>query len=292
MSKLDELLSELLAADVKKLLLLPMLMLAAGLVVVVASYTTGTMPMSIDFKGGTLIVAPYQEGAEGAGEALAEALGYPVKVRIVSDALGNREIELFIAHALSTEEMKEVRAVLSAGGIPGDAIAIDIISPSLGEAFFRQAIYALLFAFTLMAITIFLRFRTFVPSIAVVLSAFSDMVVTLGVMSLLGIELSKGSLLALLLLIGYSVDTDILLTTRVLMHRHGSIAERIRRAMLTGMTMSMTTFAAMLVLFIVSSSKVLDDVALVIMIGMVVDMINTWLQNVAILRWYVERRSA
>ncbi|NOZ82635.1 MAG: hypothetical protein GXN98_02280, partial [Euryarchaeota archaeon] len=54
MSKLDE----FLAADVKKLVLLPMLMLAAGLVVVVTSYTSGTMPMSIDFKGGTLIVAP------------------------------------------------------------------------------------------------------------------------------------------------------------------------------------------------------------------------------------------
>ena len=288
MSKLDE----FLAADVKKLVLLPMLMLAAGLAVVAITYTSGTMPMSIDFKGGTLIVAPYKEGAEEAGSALERALGYPVKVRVVSDALGNREIELFIARALTTGEMREARAVLSAAGIPGDSVAIDIISPSLGEAFFRQAIYALLFAFTLMAVTIFLRFRTFVPSLAVVLSAFSDMVVTLGIMALLGIELSKGSLLALLLLIGYSVDTDILLTTRVLMHRHGSAIERIRRAMLTGVTMSMTTFAAMLVLFLVSSSKVLDDVALVIMIGMVVDMINTWMQNVAILRWYVERRAA
>ncbi len=87
------------------------------------------------------------------------------------------------------------------------------------------------------------------------------------------------------------MDTDILLTTRVLVHREGNLVARIKRAMETGLTMSITTFTAMMVLFFVSSSKVLDDVALVIMIGMLVDIINTWIQNVGILRWYVERRA-
>ncbi len=289
MSKLDE----FLAMDIRKFMVLPVAMLLVGLVLVVTGYTSGTLPMSIDFKGGTLLVAPYPgEGMEeGIAKQLEAELGYNVKTRVVSDAFGNRELEIFINHALSSAEMKRAREVLSGFGIEEQSIASDIISPSLGKAFFKQAIYALLFAFAFMAVTIFLRFRTFVPSFAVVLSAFSDIVVTLAAMSVLGIELSKGSLLALLLLVGYSVDTDILLTTRVLVHKEGDLIVRIRRAMETGLTMSITTFTAMLVLFLVSSSKVLDDVALVIMIGMLVDIINTWIQNVGILRWYVERRA-
>ncbi|WP_457554988.1 protein translocase subunit SecF [Candidatus Pyrohabitans sp.] len=289
MSKLDE----FLAMDIRKFMVLPVAMLIAGIAVVVTGYTSGTLPMSIDFKGGTLLIAPYPgEGLEEkVAEQLAAELGYEVKTRVVSDAFGNRELEIFINSALSSTEMKRARKALSGFGIPEDSVASDIISPSLGEAFFRQAIYAMIFAFAFMALTIFLRFRTFVPSFAVVLSAFSDIVVTLAVMSLLGIELSKGSLLALLLLIGYSVDTDILLTTRVLVHREGDLVARIKRAMETGLTMSITTFTAMFVLYVVSNSKVLDDVALVIMIGMLVDIINTWIQNVGILRWYVERRA-
>jgi preprotein translocase subunit SecF len=287
MSKLDE----FLAMDIRKFMVLPIGMLLAGLVIVITGYTSGTLPMSIDFKGGTLLIAPAQGDVENIAEELAAELGYEVKTRVVSDAFGNKELEIFINHALSSEEVKRAREVLSHYGIGEESIASDIISPSLGETFFRQAIYALLFAFAFMAVTIFLRFRTFVPSIAVVLSAFSDIVVTLAMMSLLGIELSKGSLLALLLLVGYSVDTDILLTTRVLVHREGDLVARIKRAMETGLTMSITTFTAMLVLFLVSSSKVLDDVAMVIMIGMLVDIINTWIQNVGILRWYVERRA-
>lgn len=287
MSKLDE----FLAMDIRKFMVLPIAMLLVGLVIVVTGFNAGTLPMSIDFKGGTLLIAPEKGEVEKIAWELEAELGYEVKTRVVSDAFGNRDVQIFIKHALSNTEMERARDVLSRYGIAKESIAIDIISPSLGEAFFRQAIYALLFAFAFMAVTIFLRFRTFVPSFAVVLSAFSDIVVTLAVMSLLGIELSKGSLLALLLLVGYSVDTDILLTTRILVHREGDLVARIKRAMETGLTMSITTFTAMLVLFLVSASKVLDDVALVIMIGMLVDMINTWIQNVGILRWYVERRA-
>jgi|Deesub1362A_J573_1020465.scaffolds.fasta_scaffold01923_13 preprotein translocase subunit SecF len=287
MSKLDE----FLAMDIRKFMVLPIAMLLAGMVIVVNGYYSGTLPMSIDFKSGTLIIAPLPENMESIDNIandISFELGYDVRIRI-ERSITDSKLQIFINHPLNTEESKKVRQILLQYGI--ENFNSDTILPSFAESFFRQAIYAMLFAFGFMAFTIFLRFRTFVPSFAVVLSAFSDIVVTLATMSLLGIELSKGSLLALLLLVGYSVDTDILLTTRVLVHREGDLVARIKRAMETGLTMSITTFTAMLVLFLVSSSKVLDDVALVIMIGMLVDMINTWIQNVGILRWYVERRA-
>jgi len=290
MTQANALIDKFLAMDIKKLMIIPILMLVAGIVIVVLSYTSGTMPMSIDFRGGTMLTAPlkgeFPSGIEG---QISSTLGYNVKTRVVKDAFGNQEIEIFIDKPLSSDEVDTVKKILEKDGINKDSVASDIIQPSLGTEFFRQTLNALLFAFTLMALTVFLRFRTPVPSFAVVLSAFSDIVVTLAILVLIGIELSKGSLVALLLLIGYSVDTDILLTTRMLVKKKEPLTERIKKSMKTGMTMSITTFSAMFVLYIISSSKILDDVAMVIMIGMVVDMINTWIQNVGILKWYLER---
>ena len=54
------------------------------------------------------------------------------------------------------------------------------------------------------------------PTLAVILAAFSDMVVTLSIFNLTGMQLGKGGIAAFLMLIGYSVDTDILLSTMVL----------------------------------------------------------------------------
>ncbi|GBE55530.1 preprotein translocase subunit SecF [archaeon BMS3Bbin15] len=283
-------LDKFIALDTKKLIIIPILMLVAGIIIVVVSYSSGTMPMSIDFKGGTLLTASITgEYPTGIQSEISSAINYNVKTRVVTSALGNKEIEIFIDSPLNDSEITLIENILGKRGINEKEIAYNTIQPSLGTQFFEQAMYALLFAFLLMALTVFFRFKTAIPSFAVVLSAFSDIVVTLAAMGLFGIELSKGSLVALLLLIGYSVDTDILLTTRLLVKKKEPLDKRIKKSMKTGLTMSITTFSAMFVLYIVSSSRILDDVAAVIMIGMIADMLNTWIQNVAILKWYLER---
>ncbi|MFQ5886747.1 MAG: preprotein translocase subunit SecF, partial [Anaerolineae bacterium] len=104
-----------------------------------------------------------------------------------------------------------------------------------------------------------------------------------------GIELSPGTFVALLLLIGYSVDTDILLTTRLLVRKTGTFEERLSGAMKTGLTMNATTMAAVLVILLASTSVILKEIAVVILIGLMVDLINTWIQNAGILHWYVTR---
>ena len=93
---------------------------------------------------------------------------------------------------------------------------VDQIGETFGKTLQSQAVLALIFSFIGMAIVIFVSFRTFVPAVAVVLSAFADMVMTAATMNIIGIPLSLGTLAALLMLIGYSVDSDILLTNRVL----------------------------------------------------------------------------
>jgi preprotein translocase subunit SecF len=147
-----------------------------------------------------------------------------------------------------------------------------------------------------MSITVFIVFRDIVPSIAVILAAVSDIIISIAGMSLFGIPLSLASVGAILMLIGYSVDTDILLTTRLLKRKEGTVNERALDAMKTGLTMSISAIAAMTALylvtiFIIPEAVVLSNIAAVLIIGLVADILVTWLMNLGILKWYLEVRS-
>jgi preprotein translocase subunit SecF len=142
-----------------------------------------------------------------------------------------------------------------------------------------------------MSIVVFLSFRTFVPSAAVVLSAFADMAMTAAAMNVIGIPLTLGTTAALLMLIGYSVDSDILLTNRVL-KRQGKLNDKLQGAFRTGIIMTSTTFAAAAAMFLVSwfgQVLIIREISAVLLLGLVADVLNTWLTNAGILKWYVQK---
>ena len=141
-----------------------------------------------------------------------------------------------------------------------------------------------------MALVVLIIFRTPIPSIAVILSAFADIVFTIVVINLLGINLSIGGIVALLMLIGYSVDTDILLTTRILKKKEGSLNERMFGAFKTGLTMTLTSIAAISIALVIiySFSETLRQIFTILLIGLGFDIFNTWITNASILRWYAE----
>ena len=142
-------------------------------------------------------------------------------------------------------------------------------------------------AFILMGIVVFIAFRIWVPSLAVILSAFSDIIITLAIVNLIGISISIAGLAAFLLVIGYSVDTDILMTTKVLKRREGGTTiERLFDSAKTGLTMSVTTFVALTVGYLVTSSVVLKEMFSIILIALIVDVVSTYLMNAGILMWY------
>ncbi|MDY6775487.1 MAG: protein translocase subunit SecF [Halobacteria archaeon] len=190
---------------------------------------------------------------------------------------------------LSEDEMSQLRNVASSYADN----SVSQISPTYGASLQTQGISAVVFAFAVMSIIIFAFFRTVVPSLAVVLSAFSDMVVPIGVMNLLGIDLSLATIPALLLLIGYSIDSDILLTRSVLKGRRSEFHENVEKAMETGITMTTTSMAAMFAMAVVShlaSIFVLRDIGVILFVGLGVDIINTYMMNVSLLRWEVVDR--
>jgi len=190
---------------------------------------------------------------------------------------------------MSDEQYNELTQKLSAfdpGFIPYK------VDPKFGGTSQTLAIEGLIASFTGMTIVVFVSFRTFVPSGAVILSAFADIVMTAATMNILGITLSLGTTAALLMLIGYSVDSDILLTTRVL-KRKGKIEEKFSGAFRTGIVMTTTTMAAVGAMWVVSSFgsiQIIAEIASVLFIGLIFDIFNTWLTNAGLLKWYVEKR--
>ena len=259
-----------------------------GLMFIKAFSTGEFVKKDISLKGGVTITLPLsQEQFDAVKNKLLSAFpGKDLEFR----EIGITEKNLVIESSDLTES--EILNALSEFDVVkrGD-YTVTRIGSVLGESFFKETIRAMVFAFILMSIVVLIYFKDFVPSLFVIWAAMADILETLAVISLLNIKLSSAGVAAFLMLIGYSVDTDILLTARVLRTRYNTIIQRIFSAMKTGVTMTLTTLSALLVGFFVSGSSVIKEIMLILLIGLVFDLINTWLGNACILRLYLERKS-
>lgn len=277
--------------DIKKMLILPAILLLLSLsILAYTTYTTGApLELGLEFKGGTAV---FFDSAKPLDQLEQEYKMFP-DVQVREYGGGQRKIMQFgpMSESLKDELIMKVKSEFT-----------NVEINNMGEAFSKtlqgQAVRAIIISFLLMGIVVFIVFRTFIPSVAVLISAFADIAFAAAMMDVFGIVLSLGTVAALLMLIGYSVDTDILLTTRLL-KRKGELGDKIKDAMKTGLTMTTTTLAALIALFVVSSGSylvstftridIIRDISIVLIFGLVADIINTWMTNVGILKWYMEK---
>lgn len=178
-------------------------------------------------------------------------------------------------------------------GVVNERVIIKEVGPSLGSSFLQHSINVIAIALVLMSIIVFLSFRNFIPSIAIIQAAVFDVVFALGMMGYLGIPLSLPTVAALLMLIGYSVDTDILLTTRML-KRTGHYQEKIIGAFKTGIYLTICALVSAVVMYAVATMvgiEILGMIGSVLTFGLFADIISTWFTNAGMLVWYMRRRT-
>jgi len=273
----------------KKMLIVPAIFLILSLSILSYTYirTGSPLAMGVEFSGGTVITF---ESIKSPDQMKEEFKSYPL-IQARKEESGNRLLLQF--KQMNDIQLEEVTKKINSEYSKVEIRQMgEVISKSLQE----QALRAIILSFLGMAIVVFIVFRTLIPSMAVVISAFADIAFAAAMMDVFGVALTLGTVAALLMLIGYSVDTDILLTTRLL-KRKGELNEKIMDAMKTGLTMTTTTLAALLALFIVSSGSVMSfiridiirDISVVLIFGLIADIVNTWMTNVGILRWYIEK---
>jgi preprotein translocase subunit SecF len=156
--------------------------------------------------------------------------------------------------------------------------------------FYAKSAISYIIAVIIFAVLIVIYIRDSIPAFGIVLCAFSDLFFSLAVFNLTGHKLSIASVAAFLMVVGYSIDTDILLSVRVLKRREGTIFDRTVGALKTGITMSLCTLIAVTSAYIFSHSIVIKEIMFVLMAGLVGDIIFTWIQNAGILRWHLEKK--
>ena len=283
---------------VKRLVAIPLIILLISFGVLTYMQLTIDSPvrLGMDFVGGTMVKIRTDETVDA---LTAKFSAFPIKLVGKTD-VGNEKMIRF--KPMSETQKDELEDMLAKDYEKGQYEIPKSMDPIFGEQFRIQAGWALIFAFIMMAVVVFAVFRTVIPPLAVIFAAFSDIVVAAACMDIIGMELSLGTVAALLMLIGYSVDSNILLTTNLL-RKKGELNEKLRGAMKTGLTMTSTTLSAVFAMFLVSSFiylfsahfaaiPILRDISVVLLFGLVMDLLNTWMFNAGVLRWYIERKES
>lgn len=272
----------------RKLAAIPLAVLGLALLVIAGWYAMSGVPVNpgIEFTGGTEL----QLQADG-GQAAIEA-AYDTEISAIRPVATEPNTYIVVFQVETTTDSAATQQLVETAEDAGFTVqSVQSTSPSFGANTQRLTVIGIAVAFVGMSIVIFLLFRTFIPSIAVVISAFSDIMIPLAIMNLTGIKLSLGTVAALLMLIGYSVDSDILLTNHILRRDEGGgdFYASAYRAMRTGVTMTLTSLAALLVMAIVASLfgiGLLTAIGTVLVIGLAADLMNTYMLNLSLLRWY------
>ncbi|MFB3763691.1 MAG: protein translocase subunit SecF [Methanotrichaceae archaeon] len=276
----------------RQMMLIPLAIIVLALISLGVTYLSTGSPLhlGVEFTGGTLVTIPALDSEQAVKEKFA---GYPL---VDLSNIGSQYQIQF--GPMSTSDHDNLVKLINSQYQNAE---IRFMGPIYSQELQSQALKYIPISFILMAIVVFLVFREPIVSLMVAGCALADILTAAASMNITGVSLSLGTVAALLMLIGYSVDTNILLSMRVL-KRKGTTDEKIIGAMNTGFMMTGTTIVAVLallivsnVLYIVSPSfsriNIIADISTVLIFGLMADIFNTWITNAQGLRWYMGRPS-
>lgn len=136
------------------------------------------------------------------------------------------------AYNAAQENMKNLQTILMTGSLPFklEVVKLDTISPTLGQDFTKYILLAAVIAILLVAIIIFLRYRG-KSSLMPVLVCASEIIIVLGIASLISWDLDLPSIAGILAAIGTGVDDQIVILDEA-KHKAESlnIKQKIKRA--------------------------------------------------------------
>ncbi len=158
--------------------------------------------------------------------------------------------------ATSEEAMKEtssLKIILQSGALPvaTKIVGKSFISPTLGSEFIKQILLAGIAALIVVAILVFLRYRKLFISIPIICISFSEIIIILGVASIIHWTIDLAAMAGIIAAIGTGVDHQIVITDESLMEkgrekrRRKSIKKRVAQAFFIIFTSAFTTIGAM-----------------------------------------------
>ena len=194
-------------------------MLFSGVLMLISigSLATRGLQMGIDFTGGTLIEIGYQKAAdltvlrntldtEGFSDATVQNFG------TAKDVL----IRLKPHEGVSSADLssKVLEAINKTTAEPASVRRVEFVGPQVGDDLAEDGFLALLYSTIGILIYIAWRFE-WKFSTGAVIATIHDVIVTLGLFSILGLEFDLTVLAAVLALIGYSLNDTIVVYDRI-----------------------------------------------------------------------------
>jgi len=253
---------------------------ASGVILVIGALALATEQLNfgIDFESGTRITAALQQETdeEGVRETLDAAGIDGEEIQQVTDPEFGDNVFQIQTRQLRPNRVAEAEdALQSEYGVVTNGFDSTSVGPTFGQQVADSALKALVFS--LLVICAYVAFR-FDPKFAVpvLIAIFHDILITGGVYSLTGKEVSSGTVAAFLTILGYSLYDTIIVFDRIRENiprmPRAAFSQIVNRSMSEVLTRSLaTTFSTLLavVSLLVFGGATLQDFAFAMMIGII-----------------------
>jgi SecD/SecF fusion protein len=250
----------------------------SGVILLIGAFSLAIQQLNfgIDFESGTRIkvalVKPTDE--EGVRESLDQAGIDPEEVQQVSDPeLGDNVFQIQTRELGPNRVHAAESALEDSYGVAENGFDSTSVGPTFGQQVANSALKALIFS--LLVICAYIAFR-FDPKFAVpvVIAIFHDILITAGVYSLTGREVTSGTVAAFLTILGYSLYDTIIVFDRIRENMprmpRAAFSQIVNRSMSEVLTRSLaTSFSTLLgvVSLLIFGGVTLQDFAFAMLVG-------------------------
>jgi SecD/SecF fusion protein len=252
----------------------------SGCILLVGAMALATKQLNfgIDFESGTRVEVALtkQTDEEGVREALDNAGVSGAEVQRESNPGLGPNVFLIQSSTLKPGQINEIQKELEHSyGIEADGFDSTSVGPTFGATVANSARNALIFS--LLVICAYVAFR-FDPKFAVpvLIAIFHDILITAGVYSLTGREVTSGTVAAFLTILGYSLYDTIIVFDRIRENLprmpRAAFSQIVNRSMSEVLTRSLaTSFTTLLAVFslLIFGGATLQDFAFAMLVGIV-----------------------
>src|SRR6478736_1069828 len=263
-----------------------------SLAVCIASMVLRGFTFGIDFEGGTKVSMPAAGATTGrVEEVFSQALGKDTETVVVVGNGPSATVQIR-AEALNNDETTKLRNALfdafQPKGLDGQpskqAISDSAVSSTWGGQITHKALLALVVFLVLAAIYITIRYERYMAISAMATLVF-DLVVTAGVYSLVGFEVTPATVIGLLTILGFSLYDTVIVFDKVEENTHGfehttrrtfaeqanlAVNQTFMRSINTSLISVLPVLALMVVAVWLLGVGTLKDLALVQLVGIIV----------------------
>jgi SecD/SecF fusion protein len=250
----------------------------SGIILLVGALSLATKQLNfgIDFKSGTrikvaLVKPTNEEGVRGALDTIGLS---GEEVQRVSDPVFGDNVFQIQTRELGPSRVKDAQAALGTSfGIAKNGFDSTSVGPTFGQQVANSALKALIFS--LLVIAAYVAFR-FDPKFAVpvLIALFHDVLITAGIYSLTGREVTSGTVAAFLTILGYSLYDTIIVFDRIRENMprmpRAAFSQIVNRSMSEVLTRSLaTSFSTLLAVtsLLVFGGATLQDFAFAMLVG-------------------------